>query len=56
MNHQNQPLESLEKIIDWNLPDELLANALNDQLRLLDGHDPEDTWDFDNVSHRPSPL
>jgi hypothetical protein len=56
MNHQHQLLDALETVMTWELPDEELANALNDQVRLIAVEDPEDTWDFDNVSHCPSPL
>lgn len=47
-----QILDALETVIAWGLPDEDLADALNDQARLMSGDDPEDTWE----SHSDSPL
>jgi hypothetical protein len=45
MNQQNYLLDTLETVIAWGLPDEDLANALNDQARLMAIDDPEYTWD-----------
>ena len=41
----NPLLDALNTVFAWDLPDECLADALNDQARMLEGQDPEDTWD-----------
>ena len=46
----NPLLDALETVIAWDLPDEDLADVLNDQARLLTGSDPEDTWDCQSES------
>ena len=42
----NQRLDALETVITWELPDEDLADALNTQVGLISGNDPEDTWEY----------
>lgn len=49
----NQLLDALETVIARELPDEDLADALNDQVRLISGDDPEDIWEHE--SERPFP-
>ena len=42
MNHENYILDALEIVSAWDLPDEDLADAINDQARLMAGIDPDD--------------
>ena len=42
----NLLLDALNTVTAWELPQERLADALNDQARMLEGQDPEDTWDY----------
>jgi len=46
----NQVLNALETVIAWGLPDEDLADVLNDQARLMTGDDPKDTWESTSES------
>ena len=46
----NQLLDALETVAAWDLPDEDLADALNDQARLMSGDDPEGTWEYQSES------
>lgn len=38
-------LEAIETVLAWDLPDEVFADAINDQFRLMDGLDSEYSWD-----------
>ena len=46
MNFENQILDALMIISAWDLPDEDLADAVNDQARLMAGIDPEDHYEI----------
>ena len=37
--------DALEMVSAWDLPDEDLAQAVNDQARLMAGIDPEESWE-----------
>jgi hypothetical protein len=41
MTYENQILDAL-LFLDWDLPEEELADAVNDQARLMAGINPED--------------
>ena len=40
---ENTILVSLEIVCNWDLPDELLADAITDQVRLLANINPDDS-------------
>ena len=37
-------IDALETVLTWNLPDEVLPMAVNDQMRLLAGFNAEESW------------
>ncbi len=37
-------LDALEMVLTWDLPEEDLADAVNDQARLMAGVNPDDNW------------
>lgn len=43
--HNQNYLEAIEMVLAWDLPDEVFADAINDQFRLMDGLDSEDAGD-----------
>ena len=45
MNIENYILEAIEMVSAWGLPDEDLADAVNDQARLMAGVNPDDLWE-----------
>ena len=42
MNYENQILDVLLQIMAWDISDEQLGNAINDQAKLMSGIPPED--------------
>ena len=48
MHQQNHYLDALEIVSAWDLPDEELADAVNDQAMLMAGVNPDDI-----PEHRP---
>jgi len=42
MNYENLILDALMIVSAWDLPDEELADAVNDQARLMAGINPEE--------------
>jgi hypothetical protein len=47
MNTQNYLLDALELVLAWELPDELLPLAINDQAKLMAGFDAEQNFNDD---------
>ncbi len=45
MNYEDYIPDALEMILAWNLDEEDLADAVNDQARLMAGIDPDDLWE-----------
>ncbi len=43
MTYPNYVLDALNAVLTWDLPDEDLAEAVNDQAKLMAGS-PEDSW------------
>lgn len=44
MNNQNYQIEALEIVLGWDLPDDLIPLALNEQVNLMAGFDYEAGW------------
>lgn len=44
MNFQNYLLDAIDQVLDWDLPDELLADAVTAQASLMARINPEETW------------
>ena len=42
--HAQYFIDALETVLTWNLPDDLLPNAMSDQIKLLSGYDVEAPW------------
>ena len=42
MNYENYILDAIEIVGAWNLPEEDLADAINEQARLMAGDDHDD--------------
>ena len=42
MNYENQILDALEIVSSWDLPDEDFADAVNNQVMLMSGANPDD--------------
>lgn len=42
MNFQSICLDAIETVLAWDLPDEVLAEAVTEQARLMAGIDPND--------------
>jgi hypothetical protein len=42
MEYQSCLINAIERVLGWDLPDELLADAVKDQADLLAGVNPED--------------
>jgi hypothetical protein len=36
--------EALDMVSAWDIPDEQLADAINDQARLMSGITPDESW------------
>jgi hypothetical protein len=48
MPFQNCLLPALERVLAWDIPDEACNQALNHEIALLAGADPEQiSWDVD---------
>ena len=45
MYSQNYLLEALETVLAWDLSEDILPAALNDQMLLLAGFDAEADWE-----------
>ncbi len=45
MTYPNYVLDALNAVLAWDLPDEELADAVNDQAKLMAGH-PRDPWEY----------
>jgi hypothetical protein len=45
MNYENQILDALMIVSAWDIPDEDLADAVNDQAMLMAGHNYDDHLD-----------
>jgi len=43
MNYQDYLFDALEMVLTWDLPDEELAGAVNDQARLMAGICPDES-------------
>jgi len=41
MRYQNPVLEAVNTVLVWDVPDEALADAVNDRVRMIDGHYPD---------------
>ena len=41
----NYVTEALEMVSSWEIPDEDFARAVNDQVRLMAGYDPDEPWE-----------
>ena len=41
----NYITEALEMVAAREIPDEDFARVVNDQIRLMAGYDPDETWD-----------
>ena len=44
MNYENQILDALMIVSAWDLPEEELADAINQQARLMAGN-PDELWE-----------
>ena len=51
MNIENTILDSLDIVSNWDLPDELLADAITDQVRLLAKINPDDPLEDQPETH-----
>jgi len=51
MNQENYILEALEIVSAWDLPDEDLADAINDQARLMAGASPDEFLEVQSEIH-----
>ena len=51
MNIENHILDALEIVSAWDLTDEDLGDAVNDQARLMAGIDLDGTWEDDSEIH-----
>ena len=47
MCHQNLYLDAIETVLAWDLPDEAFVDAVNDQVCLMAGLNPEDGYEPD---------
>jgi hypothetical protein len=45
MNYENYILDAIEIVSAWDLPDEDLADAVNDQARIMAGVNPDELWE-----------
>lgn len=44
MNNQNYLIDALDTVLTWDIADDLIPLAVNDQVRLLAGFDAESPW------------
>jgi len=44
MDYEDYISEALELVLAWDLPEDVLADAVNDQARLMAGYYPEDAF------------
>lgn len=44
MTTQNYLLNAVETVLSWEIADELIPLAINDQAKLLAGFDAEELW------------
>ena len=51
MNIENQILDALMIVSAWDLPEEDLADAVNDQARRMAGVDPDELWENPSDNH-----
>ncbi|MHC4799672.1 MAG: hypothetical protein ACYTF1_23810 [Planctomycetota bacterium] len=51
MNQQDYILDAVEIVSAWDLPEEELADAINDQARLMAGLDPDEHWEQPSENH-----
>ena len=51
MNIENHVLTGLEKVTTWDLPDEQLADAITNQVRLLAKINPDDAFEEQPETH-----
>ena len=51
MNLQDYIIDALEIVSAWDLPEEAMAAAINDQVRLMVGIDPEDIREHSEDTH-----
>jgi len=51
MNIENLILDALEIVSAWDLPEEELADAVNDQAMLMAGVNPDDIWGHPQETH-----
>ena len=51
MNYENQILDALMIVSAWDLPEEELADAVNDQARLMAGVNIDDLWEYPSETH-----
>ena len=45
MNYENYILDAVEIVGAWDIPEEDLADAINEQARLMAGANPDDLWE-----------
>ena len=45
MHYEDYIPDALATVLAWNLDEEDLADAVNDQARLMAGVDPDDLWE-----------
>ena len=45
MNYENYILDAIEIVGAWDIPEEDLADAINEQARLMAGIDPGELWE-----------
>ncbi len=51
MNIENYILDAVEIVGAWDLPEEELADAINDQARLMAGVNPDELMEHPSDSH-----
>lgn len=44
MTTQNYLLNAIETVLNWDISDELIPIAINDQAKLMAGFDAEELW------------
>lgn len=44
MNNQNYLINAIETVLSWDIAEELIPLAINDQVKLLAGFDAEAVW------------
>jgi len=43
--NQNYLIDALDTVLAWNLSDEVLIDAISDQLKLKAGISPDNSWE-----------